>query len=327
MTLRGKHINNMTHVITNNPKVLAEQKRRAPIVDFTIRLVKEKPMATVGGIIVILMFFIGIFANFLAPHEYDQMILSSRLMPPSSAYPLGTDQLGRDELTRIIYGARVSMIVGLAGATLTAVIATSVGLPSGFYGGKIDLITQRFVDGWMAFPPLFLVLSIMALVGPGLIQVIVVLGLLGGITQSRIVRSAVIGIKENVYIEAAKAVGASNRIILTRHVLPNIAAPIIIIFTLAMGTTILGEATLSFLGFGIPPPMPTWGSMLSGDGIIYMYQATWLAIWPGLALGLIVWGINVFGDGLRDLLDPRLRGGLGRYGSRKLGKKVTRKQG
>jgi peptide/nickel transport system permease protein len=219
------------------------------------------------------------------------------------------------------------MIVGLAGATLTAVIATSVGLLSGFYGGKIDLITQRFVDGWMAFPPLFLVLSIMALVGPGLTQVIVVLGLLGGITQSRIVRSAVIGIKENVYIEAAKAVGASNRIILTRHVLPNIMAPIIIIFTLAMGTTILGEATLSFLGFGIPPPMPTWGSMLSSDGIVYMYQATWLAIWPGLALGLVVWGINVFGDGLRDLLDPRLRGGLGRYGSLKLRKKVARKQG
>ncbi len=317
----------MAHVIDRGPEALKEQKRHSRLVDSLIRLVKEKPMATFGGIIVILMFLTGIFAHFLAPHAYDVMILSSRLMPPSAEYPMGTDQLGRDLLSRIIYGAQVSMIVGLAGAALTTIVATIIGLFSGFYGGKFDIVIQRFVDGWMAFPALFLILSIMALVGPGLLQVILVLGLLGGISQSRIVRSAVIGIRENIYVEAAKAIGAPNRIILTRHILPNITAPLIIIFTLAMGATILGEATLSFLGFGIPPPMPTWGAMLSGEGRAYMYQAPWLAIWPGLALGLVVWGINVFGDGLRDLLDPRLRGGLGRYGGAKVKKSLIAKRG
>ena len=301
------------------------KKKPSRFADFTRRLVKEKPLATIGGVIVIFMFLVGIFANFLSPYPYDENQIKIRLQPPSVEHILGTDQLGRDQLSRIIWGARVSMIVGLAGAALSTVIATLIGLLSGFYGGKFDIIMQRFVDGWMSFPALFLVLSIMSLVGPGLMQVILVLGLLMGIAQSRIVRSAVIGIKRNIYVEASKAIGASDITILIRHILPNIMAPIIVIFTLAMGTAILGEATLSFLGFGIPPPMPTWGSMLSVEGRTYMYQATWLAIWPGVALGVVVWGINMFGDGLRDLLDPRLRGGLGRYGNMGLGKKAGKK--
>jgi peptide/nickel transport system permease protein len=159
-------------------------------------------------------------------------------------------------------------------------------------------------------------LTVIAVIGPGLVQVILVLGILGGIGgRTRVVRSAVMGIKENVYVEAARAVGATNWTILTRHILPNIMAPIIILFTIEMGSAILAEATLSFLGFGIPPPEPSWGGMLSGAGRRYMLLAPWIALWPGLALALVVYGMNMLGDGLRDILDPRLRGGLGRYGA------------
>jgi peptide/nickel transport system permease protein len=164
----------------------------------------------------------------------------------------------------------------------------------------------------------------MAVVGQGLWQVILVIGGLYGITNSRVVRSAVIGIKENIYVEAASAVGCSTTRTLSRHILPNVMAPIIILFTVNMGSAILLEATISFLGFGIPPPQPSWGGMLSGPGRAYMLQNPWMAIWPGLALGIVVYGVNMLGDALRDILDPRLRGGLGRYGGAKV-KKATRR--
>jgi peptide/nickel transport system permease protein len=157
----------------------------------------------------------------------------------------------------------------------------------------------------------------MSLLGPGLGQVILVLGLVRGIRQSRVVRGAVMGIKENVYVEAARAIGASNPKILIRHILPNILAPVITIFAVSSGYMILSEATLSFLGFGIPPPTPTWGGMISGQGRAYLYEAPWMAIWPGVALASVVYGLNVLGDAVRDILDPRLRGGLGRYGKTK----------
>lgn len=298
------------------PAAVEEPKGRPFLVDLLIRLVKEKPLATAGGIMVLLMFITGIFADFLAPYGFADQTLANRLMPPSAQYILGSDQLGRDLLSRIIFGARISMIVSLSGAALGTSLATIIGILSGFLGGKFDIVLQRFVDGWMCFPPLFLILSIMALLGPGMLQVILVLGLLRGINNSRVVRSAVIGIKENMYVKAARVIGAPTRRILTRHILPNIMAPIIIIFTLDMGHIIIAEATLSFLGFGVPPPAPSWGGMLSGAGRAYMYQAPWLAIWPGLALSLVVFSINMLGDGIRDLLDPRLRGGMGRYGTR-----------
>jgi len=193
-------------------------------------------------------------------------------------------------------------------------MATLIGLISGFSGGKTDMGIQRFVDAFMCFPALFIYLTVMAVLGQGLIQVIVVLGIVRGIHQSRVLRGAVIGIKENVYVEAARAVGASKIRILYKHILPNIMAPVITIFAVSCGYSILGEATLSFLGYGIPPPTPSWGGMLSGSGRRYMQQAPWLALWPGVALVTVVYGLNMLGDAIRDLLDPRLRGGLGRYG-------------
>lgn len=299
--------------VTSVPSNLEQPKRRKFFLDLLIRLVKGKPLGTAGGIIVLILLLAGIFANFLAPYGMNEAHLSETLQSPSAKYLLGTDNVGRDLLSRIIFGARISVIVGVCAAALDAVVATSIGTISGFFGSKTDMIIQRLVDAWMCFPSVFLLLTIMALLGPGMFQVIIVLGVSSGIRSSRVVRGAVIGIRQNIYIEAATAIGAPAKTILLRHILPNIMAPIIIIFTIAMGAAILGESTLSFLGFGIPPPAPSWGGMLSGQGRYYMNIAPWMAIWPGLALSIVVYGINMLGDALRDLLDPRLRGGLGRY--------------
>jgi len=187
---------------------------------------------------------------------------------------------------------------------------------SGYIGGKLDLAAQRLVDAFMCLPGLILMMVIISFIGPGIMQVIIVLGVNWGVIGSRIIRSAVISVKQNVYVEAARAIGCPTRRILARHILPNIMAPTVVLFTTRVPNVILTEASLSFLGFGIPPPFPSWGGMLSGAGRVYMYQAPWLAIWPGLALGIVVYSVNMFGDAVRDLLDPRLRGGVGRYGVR-----------
>jgi peptide/nickel transport system permease protein len=297
-----------------NPLHVAGTKRHSFLVGILSRLFREKPLGTAGAVIVLLLFLIGIFPNFIAPHGYNDINLADRLQPPSGKYFMGTDDLGRDVYSRIIYGARISMIVGLGGSALMVLIAVIIGTFTGFLGGKVDLIVQRFVDAWMCLPGLFVILTVMSLTGPGILQLVIVLGTIRGITDSRVLRSAVIGIKQNVYMEATRAIGTSSTKTILKHVLPNIMAPIIILFTISMGQMILLEATVSFLGFGIPPPVPSWGSMLSGEGRQYMYRAIWLAICPGFILSITVYGINMFGDALRDLLDPRLRGGLGRYG-------------
>jgi peptide/nickel transport system permease protein len=301
-----------------------ESKRHSFFVDLGIRLVKEKPLGTVGAIITLLLLLTGIFANFLAPYGYNDIHPADYLAPPSAKYILGADNLGRDLLSRVIYGARFSVIIGLAATSISTLIATTVGVLSGFIGGRFDTIVQRFVDAWMSFPVLVILIAAVSLVGPGMLQIIVLLGLLYGIASSRVIRSAVISVKENVYVEAARAIGCSNIKIMTRHILPNIMAPVIIIFSTQVAAVILAEASLSFLGLGIPPPTPTWGGMLSGNGRAYMFLAPWLAIWPGVALSIVVYGINMFGDALRDLLDPRLRGGIGRYGTKKSRGKAVR---
>ncbi|MBN1643300.1 MAG: ABC transporter permease, partial [Dehalococcoidales bacterium] len=187
-----------------------------------------------------------------------------------------------------------------------------------YLGGTFDMIMQRFVDAWMCFPALFIVLTVMSLLGPGMVQVILVLGISGGIVGSRIIRSAVISVKENLYVKASVAIGCSSTRILFRHILPSVSATMIILFTVSMGGMILAEATVSFLGYGIPPPAPSWGGMLNVGSQQYMLQAPWMSVWPGVALGIAVYGINMLGDALRDLLDPRLRGGLSRYGRGKI---------
>lgn len=293
--------------------VAREERARSFWADLLIRLVKEKPLGTVGGIIVLLLLLVGVMAHLLAPYGYNETYVGSRLAAPSTEHLLGCDQLGRDLLSRIIYGARVSTVVGLSVSGIAVIISSFIGIICGYVGGKLDIVVQRFVDAWMCIPGLFLILTIMVVTGPGMIPVITVLGIAYGIGQSRIVRGAVIGIKANTYLEAAKAVGCSTGRILWRHVLPNVTAPIIVLFTITVGAAILTEATISFLGLGLPPPTPSWGGMLSEAGRRYMLMAPHLAVWPGLFLAIVVYGINMLGDAMRDLLDPRLRGGLGRY--------------
>lgn len=293
-------------------------KRRSPFVDFAVRLVKEKPMGTVGGVIVLVMFLAGVLSPFIVPYNPLEPHPGHFLEAPSPQFILGTDNLGRDLFSRILAGARTSMIVGLAAPAISTVISLLIGGVSGFLGGKFDMIVQRFVDAWMCFPELIILLSVMAFVGQGLTQVVLVLGISGGIGGSRTMRGAVIGIRENMYVDASRAIGSQVPRTLVKHVLPNIMPVVIIIFTTRMAGAILAEASISFLGFGIPPPNPTWGGMLSVSGRRYMLQAPWMMLWPGVALSIAIYGINMLGDAIRDLIDPRLRGGVGRYEGGKL---------
>ena len=292
---------------------LTKAKGRSVFGDFFPRLVREKPLGTIGAVITLGLLFAGVFADFLAPHGQNDINAADAYSPPSTEYWLGTDNLGRDLLSRIIYGARISLIIGLTGSTISSLISTSLGMLSGWFGGIFDLVLQRFVDAWMALPGLILIMVMITLLGPGMWTVIIVLGVGDGIIVTRIIRGATMSVKENPYVTSAQAIGSSNTRILARHILPNIMAPVIILFTVTVPELIVVEASLSFLGFGIPPPAPSWGGMLSGSGRSYMFQAPWMALWPGLALTIVVYGVNMFGDAVRDLLDPRLRGGSGRF--------------
>ena len=284
-------------------------KRRSRLADFFVRLVKEKLLGIASGIIILMLILVAIFADVLAPYPPGEVFLIDRLQGPSARHLLGTDQLGRDLLSRIIYGARISLGVGLAATALNVVVAVVIGGTSGFLGGKLDLGVQRFVDAWIAFPGLLLLLTIMSIVGQGIPQIILVLGIAGGIGGSRVLRGAVIGIKENDYFLAARAIGSPTTATLKRHVLPNIMPVVIIIFSITVGGVILSLASLSFLGFGLPIEVPSWGGLLSREGRRFMEQAPWLALWPGLCLTVTVYSLNMFGDAMRDLLDPRLLGG------------------
>jgi peptide/nickel transport system permease protein len=300
----------------------AVREKRNMLADLCIRIVKEKPLGLAGAVFIFAAIVLAILAPVLTPFDPNQVNIGERLLPPSSQYLLGTDNQGRDLLTRILFGARVSLIVGFAAPAIAGVVSLVIGIATGFMGGKFDIIVQRFVDAWMAFPALMLYLLVMSIFGGGLVQVVMVLGILGGILGSRTIRSAVIGIKENVYVEAARAIGGSKRHVMMSHILPNIVPMVIILFTTYMAGAILAEASLSFLGFGVPPPNPSWGGMLSGAGRKYMEQAPWMALWPGLCLSLVVYSVSMLGDAVRDILDPRLRGGIGRYSNAPVGRKA-----
>jgi len=221
-------------------------------------------------------------------------------------YPLGNDNLGRDILSRLLVGSRVSFVVGVTTILLSASVGSLIGAVSGFYRGPLDNVVMRFVDVWMAFPGLLLAIAFGAALGPGLVNLILALSLTNWVVYCRVVRAEVLSIRERDYVMAARIVGASDLRIILRHVLPNILAPILVISTLRMGTVIISEASLNFLGIGVQSSMPTWGGMLS-DGREFMRNAWWLATFPGIAISIVVLGVNLLGDGLRDALDPRLR--------------------
>ena len=294
-------------VVAQSPP-LARSQSRSPTWAFVRRLFREKPLGAVGGSVFVFFLLVGIFADFLAPYGMNQINPVNRLKPPSWAFPFGTDNLGRDMFSRCIHGAQLSVIIGFCAAGLATFISVFLGIITGYIGGKVDLIVQRFVDAWQSFPDLIILIVVVSVVGPGMPQIIVTLGLLLGIAGSRIIRSAVVSVRENMYVHAAQSIGASTPRILWRHILPNVLPPIIVLFTTRVGIVILAESGLSFLGLGVPPPAPTWGGMLSGSGRSFMFQGPWLALAPGLCLTVVVYATNIFGDALRDIFDPRMRG-------------------
>ena len=281
---------------------------RSPIRQFLYRLLHEKPVGAAAALVFLLFVFCGVFAELLAPYGFNEISMLERLKAPSWKHLFGTDNLGRDMFSRCLYGAQLSVIIGLTAAALATIISVLIGLLSGYLGGKIDMVVQRIVDAYLSFPELVILIAVVSVVGPGMLQIIGILSLVLGIGGSRIIRSAVVTARENMYVHAAQSIGASTSRVLWRHLLPNIMPPIIVLFTTRVGAAILIESGLSFLGLGVPPPAPTWGGLLSGSGRTYMFQGPWLALAPGLCLTAVVYATNVFGDALRDLLDPRMRG-------------------
>ncbi len=269
-------------------------------------------LAILGLFLLAGVVFMALSAPYLAPHDPNGILLDAKLKPPvwqkggTWEYPLGTDKLGRDVLSRIMYGARVSLVVGFGAVLLGGLIGVTLGLLSGFYGGWIDDAITLLTEIQMAFPTILLAIAIMAVLGPGLRNVIIVLSFAGWVAYDRVVRGQTLTAREQLYVEAARVIGVRDWKILFRHILPNVAASVVIIGSFGVASAILAEAFLSFLGLGIGPETPTWGGMLA-DGRDLMREAWWLATLPGLAIMLTVLGINSVGDWLRDFLDPRLR--------------------
>lgn len=278
-------------------------KRANPIVTFA----RRKPLGAFGGAIVIALLLIATFADQLAPYPYDKISIPERLDDPSIAHPFGTDEQGRDVLSRVIYGSRTTVFVGFGATLVSVILAAIIGTVSGYYGGLFDMLAQRLVDVWLAFPGLIFVLFVVSIFPRGTLTLILTIGVLFSAGSSRVVRSATIALRDSLFIESARAIGVSDAHILLRHILPNVFPIIIISASIQIGGVILLEASLSFLGFGPPPPFPSWGRMLQEARPQMEYHPN-LALFPGLAIALVVYAFNMLGDGVRDVLDPRLRG-------------------
>jgi len=269
-----------------------------------LQQLKKNKIAIIGLIIIISLAFIALFAPFIAPHDPIEQNLEKRLLPPCREYPMGTDDLGRCLLSRIIYGARVSLQLGVIVVGIITVIGVTLGLISGYYGGIVDEIIMRLVDVVLAFPGIILALAVAGALGPGLFNVMLALAMVGWTGLARVVRGSVLSVKQKEFVESARALGCSDLHIMTRHILPNVMAPVIVLATLDMAFIILAAAGLSFLGLGAQPPTPEWGSMLN-NGRAFMRTAPHLTTFPGLAIMVAVLAFNFLGDGLRDALDPR----------------------
>ncbi|MCL4459705.1 MAG: ABC transporter permease [Chloroflexi bacterium] len=287
----------------------AAQRRTLPSV-LLLRLQRSKT-ALLGLTIVLVVIASALLAGYLAPHDPTAQNLSKRLLPPfwmsgNMEYLLGTDPLGRDILSRIIYGSRISLLVGLCSVAISGTIGVFLGLLSGYYGGRADSFIMRLADIQLGVPFLVLAIAVVAMLQPGLRNIIIVLGLTGWVLYGRIVRGEVLSVKEREFVEAARAIGAQNHRIIRLHILPNVSTSIIVVGTLQVAHMIIAEASLSFLGLGVQPPTPTWGGMVA-DGRDYLALAWWVSTVPGVAIFLTVLGINLLGDWLRDSLDPTLK--------------------
>jgi len=271
-------------------------------------LAKRKPLGTASASVILALILVAILADLLAPYDPIKTSPKSRLVPPSRQYLMGGDHLGRDIFSNIIHGARLSLFVGIVSVMVGTMTGSLIGTASGYLGGKVDFGAQRFIDTLMAFPTLVLAIAIVSFLGSNVINVLFAIGITIIPTTSRVVRGSVLSVKENQYVEAARAIGCGPLRIMGMHVLPNVMAPIIILASIALGGAILAEASLSFLGLGVPPPAASWGRMLGGESIRFMAEAPWILVFPGLAITIVVLAFNLLGDTVRDVLDPRLRG-------------------
>ena len=297
---------------------MVQQERSVPLVALSragqpartvLRFSRKKPLGAVAALVLLGLVFMALFAELIAPYGPLEQDYRAVLTAPTRDHIMGTDNLGRDIWSRIIHGSRISLAVGIGAVTIGTFMGMCVGLASGYAGRTFDLVTQRVMDAWLAFPGLIFVLTVIAALGPGLKQTIFAIGIGFIPATSRIVRSSVLSLKERDYVEAARTIGAGNVRIASRHILPNLMPTVIILSSISMAGAVLAEATLSFLGVGVPPPAPAWGSMLSGTARVYFLSAPWFAIWPGVFISLTVLSWNLAGDAVRDILDPRLRGG------------------
>ncbi|MDA1090176.1 MAG: ABC transporter permease [Proteobacteria bacterium] len=286
---------------------LEEPEAGIPWTQALLKNARKHPLGTFGAAIVIVMVFMAVFADVITVHDPLLNSFEHMLTPPGDAFFLGTDQFGRDVLTRIIYGARTALYVGLTAAFFGSVIGLVLGVASAYFGGLFDLLLQRVMDVFMAFPLIIMALAIVSTLGAGTHNVIIAITIPFIPQCARVVRSNALSIREIPYVDAARALGFSHTRIVLRHMVPNVMAPFLIMASTFVGHAILLEASLSYLGLGVQEPQPAWGLMLQGGAEEYAESATWMAIWPGVAISLAVFGFNLFGDALRDILDPKLR--------------------
>jgi peptide/nickel transport system permease protein len=268
---------------------------------------RQRTLGAAGGVVIIIMLLTALLARFLAPHDPYETSFLAQLRPPSPEHLLGTDPFGRDVFSRLVYGARTALLVGFSAAFLGTSIGALLGVVSAYFGGKVDLVLERFMDLLISFPLLILALAVVSALGPGIVNVIIAITIPTIPRVARVIRASALSIRRMAFVEAAQCVGAGDARIVLRHMLPNVVAPFLILLTAFLGQAILSEASLSFLGLGVNEPEPAWGLMLRGASVQYLERAPWLAIAPGVAISMAVFAFNLLGDSLRDALDPRLR--------------------
>ena len=293
-------------VTADRVETLGEERRRG-WTDVVWEFCRKRPLGAIGAAVVLLNLVVAVGANVLAPYDPVTTDYAAMLAPPSRAHWLGTDAFGRDVLSRIIYGSRTAMLVGFSCAFVGATLGAVIGVSSAYFGGKIDLFIQRFMDIFLAFPLIILALAVVSILGTGIVNVILAITIPMIPRAALVSRSSALAIREMPYVDAARAAGFRHRRIVMRHMLPNVMAPYLIMLTAFLGQAILLEASLSFLGLGVAEPVAAWGLMLRGAAVQFAESAPWMALFPGLAISLAVFAFNLFGDSLRDALDPRLR--------------------
>ena len=297
-----------TNVELSHATATAALAPRASTLDAILHFIHKKPLGAAGAFIIVAMMMIAASADLLAPYDAYRADYAQQFARPSAEHWFGTYEFGRDLMSRIMYGARIALFVGFTASFAGCTIGGLLGVISAYTGGKVDLLLERVMDILLAFPQLILALAIASILGPAVQNVVIAISIPIIPRAARVVRATALSVKENVYVEAVNALGAAQWRIVLRHIVPNVVAPYIILLTAQLGGAILAEAALSFLGLGAAEPTPSWGLMLSGSALSYAEKAPWIPVFPGIAISLGVFGFNLFGDSLRDALDPKLRG-------------------